>query len=300
MISISLIGEQPIPNLLPIRDQLPDVAVLLYTDYTEKTAGRLKGLLPPGCEAALRRVSPYDIPVIARALRELVRQHGWRTTDLLFNLTGGTKPMMLAASQVAADYGSPFIYLQSEGRQTRLYRYEFDAGGDLHVTDDRLLPALIKIDDYIRAFVDDYQVKGFAKGGPGGPFEQAVYAALKPAVDESIPGVTLASEADIDLVVRCENQVGVIEAKTGSKVKKGIDQLNTVGGRSFLGTYTQKMLVSDQKWDDRFSNHRDLAEARRVTVIQLPSFGSSNQLSPNDVKHLRHTVCQQLGREVTP
>lgn len=298
MISVSLIGEQPIPNLLPIRYQPPDTAVFLYTDYTEGTAERLKGLLPNSCEAVLCRVAPYDIPAIVLALRELVREHQWETKELLFNLTGGTKAMMLAASQVAASYGSPFIYLQSEGRQTRLYRYAFDAAGDPYVTDDRILPSLIEIDDYIRAFVDEYQIGGFAKGGPGGVFEEAVYDALQPAVDEIVVGVRLASEVDIDLVVRCDNQIGIIEVKKGSGVKKGIDQLNTAGGRSFLGTYTRKMLVSDQEWDKSFSNHQDLADARWVTVIQLPSFGWTGQLSSDDVEHLRHTVCQQLGREV--
>jgi hypothetical protein len=46
MILISLIGEQPIPNLLPLRHQPPEVAVLVYSDFTEKAAHRLAKLLP--------------------------------------------------------------------------------------------------------------------------------------------------------------------------------------------------------------------------------------------------------------
>ena len=39
MIMLSLIGEQPIPNLLPLRHQPPEVAVLVYSDLTDKGRG---------------------------------------------------------------------------------------------------------------------------------------------------------------------------------------------------------------------------------------------------------------------
>jgi len=297
MITISLIGEQPIPNLLPIRYRPPGMVVQVYTDRTRAAAGRLERLLPDGCEAVPCLVSAYDIQKIVHTLRALIEERGWTADDLLFNLTGGTKAMALAAYLAAADCNAPFLYLQSEGKKTRLYQYEFDASGVPRVSSDQFLPGLITIDDYIRAYVDDYQVTGFAKGGPGGPFEQAIYEALEPVVDEIVAGVWLTSELDVDLIVRCENQVGLIEAKMGSKVKKGIDQLNTAGGQRFLGTYTRKMLVSDRRWDDSFTNHRELAEARRVTVVELPSFGTSGRLAPGDVEQLRCAVCEELGRE---
>jgi hypothetical protein len=166
------------------------------------------------------------------------------------------------------------------------------------VAEDRLLPGLITIDDYLRAFVDDYHLTGFANQDEGGLFEQAVYAALQPAVDEIMVGAKLLGALDVDFVVRCDNQVGIIEAKTGPGVKKGIDQLNTAGGQRYLGTYTQKILVSDQRWDHTRSNLRELAEARRIEVIELPSFGAQGQLLPEDVQRLVQTVCQCLGRHV--
>ena len=297
MIMISLIGEQPIPNLLPIRYQSPDAVVLAYTDWTQAAAERLERLLPEDCEAIPCHVSPYDIQETIRALQTLIKERSWVTADLLFNLTGGTKAMALAAYVAAVDHMASFLYLQSEGRKTRLYRYDFDADGIPRISTDQLLPGLITIDDYLRAYVDGYRVTRFAKGGPGGAFERVIYRALKPMMDEIIAGVSLTSELDVDLIVRCDNQVGLIEAKMGTKVKKGIDQLNTAGGQRFLGTYTRKILVSDQQWDDAFTNHEELAEARGITVVQLPSFGTSQQLSPEDVECLQRTVCQELGRE---
>jgi hypothetical protein len=298
MIIISLIGEQPIPNLLPIRYQPPNVAVLVHTGRTQAAAERLTRLLPDGCEPVPCLVSAYDIQEIVHALQALIEKRGWLRADILVNLTGGTKAMALAAHSIAASYGAPFLYLQSEGKQTRLYRYEFDSDGNPCVAASQLLPALITINDYLRAYVDDYRLLGFAKDDSGGLFERAVYEALEPVVDEIVAGARLLQALEIDLIVRCLNQVGIIEAKTGPGVKKGIDQLNTAGGQRYLGTYTRKMLVSDQCWDESRSNLRKLAEARRVKIIELPSFCASQQLSSGDVEQLRCQVCEQLGREI--
>jgi hypothetical protein len=296
MVMISLIGEQPIPNLLPIRYQPPSVAVLVHSDLTEAAAHRLELLLPAGCQPVYCPVSAYDIEAIRQELVKLVEESGWAAPDLVFNLTGGTKAMALAAYLAAAEQRAPFLYLQSEGKQTRLYRYEFDPAGTPHVTECRLLPGLITIDDYLRAFVSNYQLTGFANEDAGGRFERAIYAALQPAVDEIVVGATLMGALEIDFVVRCDNQVGIIEAKTGKGVRKGIDQLNQAGGQRYLGTYIQRILVSNQQWDHTRSNLRELAQARRVEVIEVPSFGAQGRLSPEDAEKLARRVCECLGR----
>jgi hypothetical protein len=298
MILISLIGEHPIPNLLPIRHQPPEIAVLVYSDFTEKAARRLGKLLPRGCQVELCPVSAYDIAAAKQQMLGLVATRGWGPASLLFNLTGGTKPMSLAAYLVAAELRAPFLYLQSEGKQTRLYRYEFDALGVPHVATDELLPNLITIDDYLRAFVDEYQLTGIAKdeSSKGTRFERAIHTALEPVVDEIAVGLKLLGVVDVDFVVRCANQVGIIEAKTGSGVKKGIDQLSTAGEQRNLGTYTQKLLVSDQVWDHTLSNLRELADARRIEVIELPSFSTEGSLSVEDGEKLTQRVCKSLGR----
>jgi hypothetical protein len=298
MVMISLIGEQPIPNLLPIRYQPPEAVVLVHSDLTATAAQRLDPLLPPGCQAVYCPVSAFDIQAIQEQLADTCREHGWPASDLVFNLTGGTKAMALAAYVVAAEGRAPFLYLQSEGKQTRLYRYEFDAQGTPRLTDSSLLPALLTIDDYLRAFVNDYQLTGFANENTGGRFEQAIHAALQPAVDEIAVGARLLGALEIDFVVRCDNQVGIIEAKTGPGVKKGIDQLNGAGEQRYLGTYTQKILVSAQQWDHTRSNLRELAQAMRIEVIELPSFGAQGQLSPEDAQRLVGKVCECLGRRL--
>ncbi|MBE7557389.1 MAG: hypothetical protein HS126_40645 [Anaerolineales bacterium] len=101
---------------------------------------------------------------------------------------------------------------------------------------------------------------------------------------------------DIDLVVRIGNQVGIIEAKTGGKGRKkeGIDQLNTAGGRAYLGTYTKKFLIVDSSWEI-LSNLSDLAKVRDIVVIELPSYGETKQLADADRERLIQTIRTNLG-----
>jgi hypothetical protein len=298
MILVSLVGEQPIPNLLPILYLQPAVAVLVHSGLTRPAADRLSSLLPACCGSCAWQVDdPYDIERIRADLSERLAGEGWSAGDLVFNLTGGTKPMSFAAYLVASGLRASFVYLQTEGKQSRLYHYAFDTSGAPCPPEWKPLPVLLDIDTYLRVFVKAYQVTGYANAEDGGLFERAIHEALMPpVVDEILVGVKLLGAVDVDFVVRCGNQIGIIEAKTGKGVKKGIDQLNTAGGQRYLGTYTEKVLVSDQHWDRTRSNLRELAEARRVEVIELPSFAATGELSAEDKASLANQVRARLGR----
>ena len=292
-VTISLIGEQPIPNLLPLRHQPPDVAVLVHTDRTESVAQRLEKLLAPKVTVHLLLTDPYEVGKIREDLKKFLAEKGWKREELEFNLTGGTKTMVLAAYELAREYGAPFLYLHSERKRSVLYRYKFEAG-EPRYEGEETLPGVITIDDYLRAHINAYEVTG-----PRNPLEEEIGNALKGAVDEVKVGVTLSGASgalEVDLVVRKENQVGVIGAKTGGKArtKAGLDQLNAVCAREFLGTYTRKILVVDQQWDHTLTNLRDLAEAWSIKVIELPSFSQSGSLSDADKDRLRSEVITVL------
>jgi hypothetical protein len=122
-VTVSLIGEQPIPNLLPLRHQPPDVAVLVHTGRTENVARRLQRLLQP-IEVHLLPTDPYDVQRIQEDLSNFLAQRA-AGAEFEFNLTGGTKTMMVAAYEIARKYNAPFLYLQSEGKRSILYRYRF-------------------------------------------------------------------------------------------------------------------------------------------------------------------------------
>jgi hypothetical protein len=289
-VTISLIGEQPIPNLLPLRYQPPDVAVLVHTDRTRRVAQRLEELLAPKVTVRLLPTDPYDVGKIREDLKKFLAGESGGGEGLEFNLTGGTKTMVLAAYEVAREYNAPFLYLQSEGKQSVLYRYRFKAGKP-HYERREIIPEVLKIKDYLEAHVGDCKVTGARH-----KFEEEIGNALEGAVDEVMIGVTLAGALEVDLVVRKENQVGVIQAKTGGRArsKEGLRELNAACAREYLGIYTRKILVVDQRWDPTLTNLRDLAEAWGIKVIELPSFSQSGSLSDEDKKRLRSEVIKVL------
>jgi hypothetical protein len=265
---ILLVGEQPAPNLLPTRHLQPDAAVLVYTDRTRQVAENLKALLEPGCHCWLCQVHPYRINEIQQELDAFLTT---TVSDyaLVFNLTGGTKAMALGAFRIVQMWNSPFVYFQTEGNRSLLYHYAFD--GDeiiLQATDE--LPVTISLDDYLRMYLRS--TPGIAE----------VITGLRPQGLEA---------QEVDFVVRCGNQVGIGEIKTKG-AKRGIDQLNAVAEQRYLGTYLRKFLVSGKPVD---RNNKNLAQAYRIEVIELLSYGESGVLSANDKQKLAETVRGRLG-----
>lgn len=291
---ISLIGEQNIPNLLPVLYLQPEQVVVVYTELTTKTAVRLTHLIKNKTKVLPLLVDAYDIAQTKEAILNMVQS--FATDDISINFTGGTKTMSLAAYQAAVDLNAPIFYLQSQGTKTLLYFYEPENGRYPHHRAEEI-PPLITISDYLNAHLEDYQITGIVNSSDRGrQFEQAVHDNLKTSVDEICAGVKRFNTIDIDFVVRCGNIVGIIETKTGLKgPKAGIDQLNTAGGREYLGTYTQKFFVCDQTWGKNLQDLKQIAEERHITIIELPSFGQSTQLSQGDILKLQTTISKKLG-----
>lgn len=291
---ISLIGEQNLPNLLPILYLKPAQVILVYTSFTKDTAVRLNRLLEGKVNVDSIPVNAYDIDQTQRTILEKARP--FTSSEILVNITGGTKLMSLAAYQAARELNAPLFYLQSEGKKTILYQYQPENGRYLSQNAVEI-PPLITIADYLDAHLDDYQITSIANSSKRGyQFEKAVYQALQPAVDEICAGVKRLNTIDIDFVVRCGNLVGIIETKTGLKApKNGIDQLNTAGGRAYLGTYTQKFFICDQTWGKNLEDLRQIAAHRGAQIVELPSFGQNDALSEDDVGKLQATVREALG-----
>ncbi len=298
---IALIGEQPIPNLLPILCDLPTEVLFVRTDLTRESSLRLEKVLQGKTAVSFLEISDaYNISQIYECLASKIEQLGWLSEEIIFNVTGGTKPMSIAAYQLAANQSCPALYLQSEGRQTRLRQYNFSQGrADL--TRDEIIPSLITIADYLLAHLPGFRSEGFHKDAHGnltvgGQFEKQIYKTLEPQVGEIMAGVRpegVRDQIEIDLVVRCGNQVGIIEAKTGTR-KEGIDQLSTAGGRAYLGIYTAKFLIMGNYLS---SDLKTLAQARDISVIELPQYREGKALAATEANRLIQTIRQKLGAD---
>ncbi|HQE99864.1 MAG: hypothetical protein GYA30_08295 [Chloroflexi bacterium] len=299
---VTLIGEQPIPSLLPIRHLQPERVLLVHTtgnSGTEAVARRVAALLPPG-KAGYVSVDPYVLGKIRAVLAEKLA--GER--ELLFNLTGGTKPMNFAAYALAAERAAPFLYFQTEGRRGRdqrslLYRYEWQAGQPTPAGQEELPPDLLTLDDYLRAHLVGYQAKDPHLERPeptdGWKFERAVYEALVDWADEVLAGVRpegVKDQVEMDLLVRCGNQVAVLELKSYGGGKEAIDQLTTAAAREYLGTYTTRLAVIGGQVDDRF---KALARALRIGVVEFPTYRAGQRtLRPEEVTRLRQALAERL------
>jgi hypothetical protein len=286
-VMVCLVGEQPVPNLLPIRFLSPKQVVLVHSDFTKRVSENLEQLLKGRFTVHLLEVSPYDIDKVVLSIDEFLSEKGWN--DLVFNLTGGTKPMSLAAFLVAQKQGADVAYLQSQGGQSLLYSYDFDKAEPI-LRERTIIGESLTIDDYLKV----HGLGNYHFDTQREPFQQLVFEALKPYVSEVAYGVKYGGSLDIDLIIRCGNQVGIAEVKSGKAAerKSGIDQLNTASQRDFLGTYTRRFLIADRPLG---SNNSELAKAHNILAIELMGDHATG-LSRKNIKHLVQSVTSALGK----
>ena len=287
---VTLLGEQPVPSLLMLRYLKPDSFTIVSTEFTAPRASRLMKLVPGISEERKEtiQVPPYELQKAEELIRGHLEKLLGKVDKLAFDLTGGTKIMALAGYAVAQAFRAPVFYLRTQ-RESILFRYDFDETGV--VKSEEAMPLaekanqLINLEDYLRAYLGDFQVTGPCRNEPGRSFELAVKSALSLALDEVMLGIKVGGALDIDLAVRLGNKVGVAELKTGGKAesKRPLEQLNAVCGREFLGTYTKKFIVIDRVWGDKHPNLNDLAQAWGVKVIELRA-SRGERVSPRKIR----------------
>ncbi len=285
---LSLIGEQPIPNLLPIRFLQPDGNLLVYTETSRVVAERLRKMIPGSRDLGsdLFIKTPYDLVEVYQCLRQATAG----SPDWVINFTGGTKIMSLAACLLAQEFGFRMVYLQSEGRASLLHCYRYQDG---HWQEDSpsYLGPLITIEDYLNAH--GQRIK--RESGPANPQEAGLRHWLVNEVDECRTNLDF-DGFEIDFMLRRGNQVAIVEAKdTKTTSRKGIDQLNTAGGRAYLGTYIAKLLWVLTPLSPNLS---DLARERQIRVSQIDGKVDHRTkrfvLSPESQERLRQVLDEAL------
>lgn len=286
---VALVGDQPLPNFLPVQHYQPEAVLLVYTAKTQQKYTYLettlqRGARSPGMATSSRVevfgliTDPYDIPGISQALEKKLEQ---LSPPFIFNLTGGTKTMSLAAYQVAQQHKAAMIYLQSEGKHTRVYHYTWD-DQRLQAAGNELMPECLELRDIFDLHLGPGSWQEFGPSpDEGGPFEQLLADLLRAQHYEVMCGVrALGKQIDVDIAVRAGNQYGIIEAKMGTKGRKldGVKQLSTAV--RLLGTYSRTFYVITLESDPR---HKTLTEAASIDVISLPGYNATtNTLMPDD------------------
>jgi len=305
---ITLVGEQPIPNLLPIRRRKPERVLFVHTGSgprgTETVARHVARLV---CEynPDFVKVAPYNL----LAARTEIAAKLSPDETIVVNITGGTKMMALAAYALAVERNASFIYLQTEGEapqrnESLLLDYHFEQSSP-RLSKSEILPTLISAKDYLLAHLPDYKEQGFSHDrnglSEGGRFEKAIYDALLHMASERridlelLPGIhptEVSDTLDIDLVVRSGNQVGVVEIKKGpNKGKQAIDQLTTIARREYLGTYTARFVVLG---GSVLPDHRLLFENSKISVAEIKDYHDGQPLSTDACTRLWNTLATQI------
>lgn len=290
---VALVGEQTMPNLLPVRHYHPEKVLLVYTARTKNKYELLRATLQKETEVYGLESEAYDIPTIAQALNAKLDTAKLVSQQAEFNLTGGTKAMSFAAYQVAQQHNAPILYLESEGKRNRAYHYIWEQQ-KLTRQSDELLPECVTLKDLfdLHFGLKMWQELGIGRA-EGSPFEAALSKALHSHGYEVMVGIrAMNGQIDIDVALRFENQFGIIEAKIDDSGRRldGIKQLSNAVRH--LGTYTQTFYAINVEKNDA---HNAIAEASRIRVLSLRHYSrGSDTLTSEDTDTLITTVNQVL------
>lgn len=253
---VAFVGDQPAPVALVALHYGAGDTTLVASKRTEQTAQRVQKLLESeGKNAQIVEVEdPYCLESVESAVCDL-------PPEGVFNLTGGTKPMMIGGYRVSERHKLPFVYLESESGVPVLWRYEWDQGLRNGVKETIHCP--LTIEQPLKLFGIDKRPQKDPT-----PFEKQLAAKVAPYVCESLMNVWLADNVEVDLILRCGHTLAVAELfdPTGknAKFKPKIDQLVQATEPTRLGTYTRRILITSKELDEQ---NAALAELARVKVI---------------------------------
>lgn len=186
-IMFCFVGEQPIANLIPIKHLNPENVILCVTDRTKEKGNLLRDIIKG--KSSIETIEPYNINEISKQLTDLVDDKKQKVVSeyaskIVFNLTGGTKPMVFAGLLTCQKNNSPFCYLQSEGGKSILYTYQWKNNKPtLKIRAE--LPDIIELHEYIRVHVGSFVQESMKK------YERIVWNCLKGEVDEIMHNVRL-------------------------------------------------------------------------------------------------------------
>jgi len=149
-VHICLLSEQPTPNIGPLMDRRyrPDNAVFVVTPQQKE---RLDFLLPIlqkyGVTAeSLPIEDAFDSDTILKTLENKIDQLKKEDKDIWVNVTGGTKPMAIAAHLAAFNKDVPAFYVDGNKLIWLLLNGESPDGETTQVMKEKL-----KINDFLQA-----------------------------------------------------------------------------------------------------------------------------------------------------
>jgi hypothetical protein len=275
MLLLSLIGEQPIPSLLPLW-QFPEYTATQFaaTRTTLPVAQTLAAAIRQ--DAQLKHIDvlepllleAYAIAQARDALSAALVAHRAQGREVCLNLTGGTKLMSLAALQAAFGSGVKLLYVSTEENQV------------IHLASDgselarQPIQVRISIEQYLAAHGLQVEARPAALKD-GSALEEIVArrAFESGSFDDVRRNVFIRRrtergpvENELDVVVTRNGRLAVCSCKSGGKItKEHIYELASLSRREAAGIYCGKVLVTDHP--DPTRAVRDRARSMGVHLV---------------------------------
>ena len=286
-VMVCLVGHQPVPNLLPIYHLKPKHVVLAVTEAPDiqRVANNLQNMLNKRCNVLLCTIPAYDVSEAQERLTDFLAANKLSPENLWCNITGGTKPMALAATLLAQKFNASIYYLESERNRSLLYHYRFE-DGVMRKQDD---PVEITLTLPIADFLNALGLENTRHPGNPEQFEARVAQALRGQVDEILCNTHISENVEIDIIMRMGNQLGI--AEVGKQVKSHkdkIDQLNSAGSR--FGTYTKRFLIVSNQIK---GPNQELVRAYHITPVELLQSGTGG-IEADDKDTLVQTIQNRM------
>lgn len=289
MILISLVGEQPIPNLMPLWqfaqiDRTQFAATDATMPHAETTALAIRGdpaLSHVDVLPALK-VDAYDIQKSRLVLSQTVSQYLNEGAEVWLNLTAGTKIMSLAGLQAAYGTGITLVYTSSE---TGEYIFLRSDGTESH----RIrIDVQISVKQYLQAF-------GF-EVGENQAFRPDIYASPPPPkegdaleiqveqlarqsglFDDVMRNVFIRKQAvrddvhnELDIAITRNGRLAVCSCKATSNFEKEtLYELSSLMRREYGGIYCGKVIATTAEVSDAMLDRARLWGMHLVGGSQL-------------------------------
>ena len=266
MILISLIGEQPIPNLLPLWQSSDYSATrFVVSDMTYRVGEQLAQVLEK--EPSFRHlelhapvhVDAYDLAKTRTRLRDAMIAYQFENNPVCLNLTGGTKLMSLAGMLAAQEIGAEMIYVST---QTGQIIHFFSDGREKERCN---IQVKISIEQYFRAHglrisehpnFNDLAGKPISPPKEGDELENRVEKLARDSgFFDDVRRNLYVARADGSLIVKNEldilvirnGRLAVCSCKSGKVENDVLYELNAFSRRESAGTYCGKVLVLGQE-----------------------------------------------------
>jgi hypothetical protein len=279
-IMIALVGGQVLPNFLLVRHYHPSDVLLVHTKTMPRPYEMLNATLQKEVRVHEVETDPFSVLAIAEELENKLKDLMKKEEQPLeFNLTGGTKAMVLAAYQVAQRREAPIMYLESEKKGTHVFRYGWKQQ-ELQPVSDEWLPELVTLKDIFDLHFGPgtWTENGVDNTSIGGRFEAVLADILRDNGYQVMVG-TRNGPIEIDVAVRFGNQYGIIEAKMGKGGRgfKGAQQLSTTV--RLLGTYSKTFYAITTESE---KSQESIMEALNIQVIPLLGYDAGTNTLPSE------------------